>query len=173
MSDELYTPEKKMRRSATFSPDRKRRFDLVRDWQDEGGPDRTALFAGLNPSKADENDDDPTVRKTVGFGKRWGFGRIVLVNLLSIVSTHPWDLPFWCGIDMENRAIIQHWMGEADIVVAAWGSQPGAVRRKIALPELIYLFRQIAPVTLYCIGTTKCGDPIHPSRTAYTTGPEI
>ena len=162
-----------MKRSATFSPDRKRRFDLVRDWRDEPGtPDRTLLWGMLNPSKAGEEDDDPTIRKTVGFGKRWGFGRIVAVNLNPIVSTDPWDLPRFSGIDMENRAIIQQWMGIADMVVAAWGSQPRAVARTIALSELIHLFRSIAPVPLYCIGRTVNGDaPLHPSRAPYTDAP--
>lgn len=163
-----------MIKSATFSEDRKRRFDLIRDWRDEiGAPDRTVLFAMLNPSKAGEKEDDPTVRKTIGFGRRWGYGRVILVNLNPIVSTDPWALPPWSGIDMQNRAIVQGWMGQVDLVVAAWGSQPRGICSIIALPELVYLFRQIAPVPLYCIGTTKRGDPLHPSRAAYTSNPEL
>ncbi len=163
-----------MIRSATFSEDRKRRFDLVRDWRDEiGAPDKTALFAMLNPSTAGEKEDDPTVRKVVGFARRWGYGRAVVVNLNPIVSTNPWALPPWSGIDIQNRAIVQRWLGEADLVVAAWGSQPRALCRKIALPDLVYLFRQTAPVVLYCIGTTKHGDPLHPSRAPYTNNPVV
>lgn len=163
-----------MKRSATFSADRKRRFDLVRDWRDEpGAPNKTALFVALNPSKAGETEDDPSVRKTVGFARRWGFGRVVLVNLNAIISTDPWGLPPWSGIDMLNRAIQQQWMGEADMVVAAWGDQPNAICRTIALPELVYIFRHIAPVPLYCIGTTKSGAPLHPSRAPYTDAPVL
>ena len=164
-----------MKREATFSEDRARRFDLIRDWRDEAGaPDKTALFVMLNPSKAGETEDDPSVRKTIGFGRRWGYGRIVVVNLVPIVSTDPWGLPPGKGIDMLNRAIQQRWMSEADLVVAAWGSQPRAICRTIALPELVYdLFRQTAPVTMYCIGTTRRGDPLHPSRAPYTNSPEV
>lgn len=163
-----------MIRDATFSEDLKRRFDLVRDWRDEiGASQRTALFVMLNPSKAGKRDDDPTVRKVVGFGRRWGFGRIVVVNLNSIISTDPWQLPRWSGIDMMNRSVIQGWIGKADMVVAAWGSQPTAICRKIALPELVHLFRQIASVPLYCIGKTKHGAPLHPSRAPYTDAPEL
>lgn len=163
-----------MERSATFSEDRKRRFDLVRDWRDEiGASGKTLLVAMLNPSKAGERDDDPTVRKTVGFGRRWGFGRVVLVNLSAIVSTNPWGLPHWSGIDIQNHAIIQGWMGQADLVVVAWGSPPRALCRTIAFPELVYMFRQTAPVDLYCIGTTKNGDPLHPSRAPYTSAPVL
>ena len=163
-----------MKRDALFSDDRSRRFELIRDWRDEiGAPGKTALFVMLNPSKAGEKDDDPTVRKVVGFARRWGYGRVVVVNLIAIVSTDPWKLPHWSGIDMENRAVVQGWLGAADLVVAAWGNQPNGVSRTIALPELIYSFRQSAPVRLYCIGTTKLGDPLHPSRAPYTTSPEV
>ncbi len=164
-----------MVKSATFSEDRKRRFDLVRDWREEiGAPDKTMLVAGLNPSKAGEKDDDPTVRKTVGFGRRWGFGRVVLVNLNPIVSTDPWKLPAWSGLDMQNRAITQAWVEMADLIVAAWGTQPRALSRKIALPELVYEFRQnVGERLLYCIGTTSQGYPKHPSRAPYTNFPAV
>lgn len=162
-----------MKREATFSKDGKKRFDLIRDWRDEiGSPDKTVLFAGLNPSKAGADKDDPSVRKMIGFARRWGFGRLVVVNLNPIVCTDPWDLPPWYGIDVENRAITRQWMGEADLVVAAWGNQPAAICRTIALPELVHLFWRIAPVSLSCIGRTKGGAPLHPSRARYTLGPE-
>ncbi len=161
-----------MIRSATFSEDRNKRFDLVRDWRDEvTAPDRTVMFGMLNPSKAGEKDDDPTVRKVVGFARLWGFGRAVLVNLSPVVSTDPWGLPYFNGIDMENRAIVQQWMGEVDLVVAAWGSPSRALCHKISFGELVYLFRKTAPVDLYCIGKTKDGSPLHPSRAPYTSNP--
>lgn len=163
-----------MKRSAIFSDDRKRRFELVRDWRDEiGAPDKTLVLVMLNPSKADDEKDDPTVRKGVGFARRWGFGRLVIVNLNPIVSTDPFGLPPWRGIDMENRAIQQQWMGEADMVVVAWGSPPKSVCRTIAFAELVYMFRQVATVPLYCIRVTIKGDPCHPSRATYTERPEL
>jgi hypothetical protein len=163
-----------MIRSAVFSDDRKRRYELVRDRRDEiDVPNKTVLFVMLNPSKAGETDDDPTVRKVVGFARRWGYGRAVVVNLTPTVSTDPWELPYWNGIDMLNRAITQQWMGEVDLVVVAWGSPPKAICRTIAFAELVYSFCQIAPVDLYCIGTTRGGDPLHPSRAPYTDKPTM
>lgn len=163
-----------MQKDATFSPDGKRRFDLVRDWREEiGAPRLTAMFAMLNPSKAGKKDDDPTVRKTVGFARRWGYGRVVLVNINPIVSTDPWELPPWNGIDHENREAIQRWAGESDLVVAAWGGQPAAICRTIAMPELVYEFMKIAHPPIHCIGLTSRGAPLHPSRAPYTAGPVI
>lgn len=163
-----------MNKSAHFSEDRSKRFDLVRDWRDEiGAPNRTVLFGCLNPSDAGEEKDDPTVRKMVGFGRRWGFGRMVVVNLDPHVTSDPWELPYWSGVDYMNRAVINRWFAEADMVVAAWGSQPRAVQRNIAMGELVLDFCGFAKSRLYCIGVTKGGEPLHPSRTAYTLTPVV
>ena len=135
-----------MKRSATFSEDRTKRFELIRDWRDEiGAPGTTVLFVGLNPSKAGEKDDDPTVRKMVGFARRWGFGRVVVANLIAVVSTDPLGLPFWNGIDMANRSVLQQWMGEADLIVAAWGQLHKTLARRIALAEHIFMLRRNRP----------------------------
>ena len=57
--------------NATFDKDRVYRFALWRFW-DDGLP--KIMFVGLNPSTADENKNDPTVRRCIGFAERWGFG---------------------------------------------------------------------------------------------------
>jgi len=90
-----------MTRDAIFSADKMRRFVLIRDWSD-GAPLRTMNLMGLNPSYAGVEVDDMTVRKDIGFAKRWGFNRVVLTNLLANVSTDPWKLPAWRGFDQEN-----------------------------------------------------------------------
>lgn len=163
-----------MVRSALFSEGRTKRLQLIRDWGAELlSATKTVNFVMLNPSDADEAKDDPTVRKCIGFAKRWGFGRLVVTNLIATIATDPWKLPTWSGIDMLNRAVIQEWMGKADLIVAAWGSQPAGVCRTIALSEHILLLRQTAPVPLHCIGTTARGEPLHPSRAAYTNAPVL
>jgi hypothetical protein len=163
-----------MIKSATFSADRKRRFDLVRDWRDEiGAPDKTALIIMLNPSKAGEEADDPTIRKDIGFARRWGFGRMVACNLVPIVSTDPWGLPPWSGIDHENIHHICQWAKESDLIVAAWGNQPNALCRTIALAEHVYNLRNTLFRDLHCIGVTKGGEPLHPSRAPYTLEPVL
>ena len=160
---------------AEFSDDGMKRFELIRDWSDErsSGAHGTANFIMLNPSMADAEKDDPTIRKCVGFARRWGFSRLVATNLIPVVSPDPYALPPWSGIDMKNRASLQRWLGKADLVVAAWGSQPKALCRTIALAEHIRLIKQTAPVAFHCIGLTKNGEPLHPSRAAYTEGPTL
>ena len=74
--------------SARLSDDRRYRYLLVRRW-DNTLPDAT--FVMLNPSTADERDDDPTIRKCIGFAKRWGCGGIKVVNLYAFRATNPRD----------------------------------------------------------------------------------
>lgn len=35
----------------------------------------------LNPSRADATDDDPTVRRCLGFASAWGYGSLLIHNL--------------------------------------------------------------------------------------------
>ncbi len=71
---------------ADFSPDRKYRYVLRRKI---GSSARRVVFIMLNPSIADEVRTDPTVRRCVGFARRWGFGALEVVNLFALVSTDP------------------------------------------------------------------------------------
>ena len=75
-----------MEKSAILSADRKYRYVLTRIW-DETKP--TVVFIGLNPSTADEEVDDKTIRKCIGYAKRWGYGKLIMVNLFAFRSTDP------------------------------------------------------------------------------------
>lgn len=166
-----------MQRSALFSPDHSKRFWLWRDWTDElfsGSEDGMLNIIGLNPSEAGDTRDDPTSRKFVGFARRWHFSSVVATNLLPFVATDPRKLPYWAGGEPDNMEHVRHWMSKAKLVVCAWGSQPRPLSRKVCIPEYVHLVRRIAEelaVPLYCIGTTRDGAPLHPSRAAYTPHP--
>ncbi len=160
-----------MVRSAAFSDDGKNRYELVRDWS--GGAERKiCVFAMLNPSDAGAEKDDPTSRKMVGFASRWGYNVAVGVNLTAEISTDPWGLSPWRGLDPVNTKHQRKWINLGALIVAAWGSQPRGVCRTIAMAELIHSLRGLAAgKDLYCIGETKSGDPLHPSRAPYTNEP--
>jgi hypothetical protein len=114
--------------TATFSEDRKFRYTLTRVW-DAGLP--KVAFIGLNPSTADEEQDDPTIRRCVGFARRWGYGGILMLNLYAFRATKPADM--WKeqkrGVDViggERNWVdsLKRYAAEHDcgIVIAAWGS---------------------------------------------------
>lgn len=74
-------------RAAEFSPCRSYRYTLTRIWRE---PARVVLpFVGLNPSVADAEADDQTIRKCIGFAQRRGADGIVMVNLFALVSKDP------------------------------------------------------------------------------------
>lgn len=157
-----------------FSDDRTRRYRLERSWSPGFGQSHALVgFVMLNPSKADEHSDDPTVRKCIGFAKRWGYTGIVVTNLIPVISTDPSRLPYWGGLYMDNAPFITEALRECPATVVAWGSVPKHIRRNVALAEHIWHFNELAgDRELFCIGTTKGGNPLHPGRAAYTNAME-
>ena len=155
--------------SATFDGAETRRYDLIRRW----GPGPRVCWIGLNPSKANASKDDATIRKTVGFSQRWGFGGLVMLNLGSLISTDPKaiDVARWVGdeddhyIETRSRQCVE----DDGIIVLAWGDLPTwALRRQFAVLDL---FARQTP--LHCIALTRSGAPRHPSRAPYVDQPRL
>lgn len=109
-----------MLKSATFDADRKYRFTLTRSWDDAG---KICVFCGLNPSTADETEDDPTIRREINFARDWGYGTLVKVNAYAFRATKPTDL--WTAADPvgpDNLNTVAWWGRNCDLFVAAWGT---------------------------------------------------
>lgn len=109
-------------KGATFSEDRQDRYMLERVMSHDNRS--TVAFVGLNPSTADHMQDDPTIRRCVGFAERWGYGRIVMLNLFSYRATDPEVmLAHKENTHTVNRNIdvIVEETRAAHLVVAAWG----------------------------------------------------
>jgi hypothetical protein len=68
-----------MRRTAIISECGRYRYRLTREWGD--GPLLT--FAMLNPSTANAEIDDPTIRRCMSFGRREGASGISVFNLFA------------------------------------------------------------------------------------------
>src|SRR6266478_2655415 len=102
------------------------RYVLRRNWLGSGG---LLNFVMLNPSTADDVFDDATIRRCVGFAKRWGFSSLVVTNLCAYRATQPNDL--WALVNLENARHLAigegntvHIEREAKMahqVVCAWG----------------------------------------------------
>lgn len=140
-------------RNAVFSRCRTWRYTLTRTW-DETRP--SLLFVLLNPSTADAQRDDPTKRRGMGFARRWGYGRVVFVNLFAYRSTDPKALRQAADpIGPRNDFYIKREAAVADRIVCAWGVHGTWMDRDRAVMDLL-------PRPLYCLGLTKAGQPRHP-----------
>lgn len=147
-----------MIRSAVLSDDGLYRYRLERRW--DIGP--TATWVMLNPSTADAEVDDQTVRRCVAFTAAAGYGRLLIVNLYAFRATDPQQLR--AADDPEGRANLAHARAalfEGALIVAAWGSHPMARRSTIRLK-----LREMVPDTrpVVCLGKSGRGDPLHPAR---------
>jgi hypothetical protein len=152
---------------AMLTKDRRYRYRLWRSWAD---PELRCLFVGLNPSTADETNDDPTIRKCVGFAKRWGFGAVDVVNLFALRSTDPAGLlADEDPVGRRNRHHLTQAFKDARRIVWAWGSHGPRIQRLI-LPASISARRIERVCEVGTLGTTRDGSPRHPLMLAYATG---
>lgn len=153
-------------KGATFGPCRRYRYALWREW-DASKP--TVVFCGLNPSTADANYDDATIRREVGFARSWGFGRLVKVNAYAFCSTKPeglWKAPDPYGPD--NVEHLRYWAKKATWFVAAWGNN---IRDEQAYKlRLLFIVNR---VTVHALKITKQGQPHHPLRLRADTKPFV
>lgn len=144
------------RGSADLSPCGRYRYRLTREW-DASLP--RVCWIMLNPSTADADQDDATIRKCIAFSKRWGYGSLVVVNLFAFRSTDPDALPG--PIDLRdprrNEEEITDAANEARAVVCAWGGHAAA----IGFGDRISAHLRKS-VSLHSLGLTKRGAPRHP-----------
>ncbi|EGF20712.1 MULTISPECIES: DUF1643 domain-containing protein [Streptococcus] len=141
-----------MKKDAILSEDRKFRYILSRVW-DEAKP--TVLFIGLNPSTADENEDDPTIRKCINFAKSWGYGGILMANLFAYRATNPRVLySEQDPIGSDNDFYIKEYADKSEMIIACWGNHGSFNNRSHEVYGLVD--------SLHCLDTNKSGEPKHP-----------
>jgi len=150
------------------------RFWLYRDWSKEDQNTGTITFVMLNPSTADGEQDDPTIRKCVGFATKLGYARMYVVNLFSRRATDPIELRQGVGRWLTNSMALRERLSAADSVVLAWGAsvmQAPDDPRKRALRGLAGII-EANSIDPLCFGTSKSGHPRHPLMLPYTTDVE-
>lgn len=140
------------------------RYRLTRRWKD--GP--SILWVMLNPSIADAEQLDPTLRRCLGFSKAWGYGRMVIANIYALRSTDPKRL-LKHNHNPSNRINNQYIYQEAlrcKKIVLGCGSHSMARDR---LSEVTHVITNLAGKKCYCLGTTQAGYPKHPLYVAGNT----
>jgi len=133
-----------------------------------GGP--IAALLGVNPSTADAIENDATIRKDIGFGRRLGWRRIIKGNKFGWRATDVRELARVADpIGRETDRHLEQIMRDADLVVACWGplaKLPARLRNR---------WRDVAAIAeavgkpLYCFGTAGDGQPLHTLMLPYST----
>ena len=151
--------------TATFSPCERFRYDLTRDWgadllshEDKG--DAWIAFIGLNPSTATLRTNDPTVERCCRYAQRWGYRRMVMLNLFGFRATDPRVMKAF--EEEENRGpvgagndkAIRRWVKKADMVVCCWGNHGTHLERASEVMPMV--------PEPYALKVTKTGQPSHP-----------
>lgn len=150
--------------SAVISPCGRYRYSLVRVWDRELP---RVLFCMINPSTADAAQDDATIRKCVGFARRWNMGSIEVVNLFAWRSKDVADLRRCPGpVGPSNSTAIAEAAARAQMIVAAWGPKTIVRSRAPAVLELL-----TARHDVHAIALSKDGTPCHPLMLSYDLVP--
>lgn len=137
------------------------RYSLTRSW----GPLRwykPILWIMLNPSTADAEEDDATIRRVIGFSKSWGFNRVEVVNLFAFRATNPRELAHQKDpVGPENARYIDEALDGVYDAIVAWGNLGIMCPARMRFDGYS------------CLGTTKAGEPRHPLRLRHDTPREV
>ena len=141
-----------LRTDAKFSDCRKYRYALWRVW-DENKP--YAAIIGLNPSTADEVQNDPTINRCISFARSWGYGGICMINLFAFRATVPAVMmSAQDPVGPDNDKYLVEIAKTAGIVVAAWGNDGSYLGRSTSVKNMI--------PNLSALKINKSGEPAHP-----------
>lgn len=148
---------------AVFSACRTWRYTLTRE---VGTSETTLMVIGLNPSTADETQDDPTIRRCIGFARSWGAGRLVMTNLFAFRATDPDEMMRASDpVGPDNDEHLCREALAADLILAAWGAGGSYMYRD----SKVRLMLGARPMS--ALGFTKSGAPRHPLYVPAATQP--
>jgi len=151
--------------SATYSDCETYRYALTRTWDTDG---KRLMFVMLNPSKATEMHNDPTVGRCENRARALGFGAFRVTNLFALRETDPALMrKHFEPNGSDNDATLIAGAQWADTTIAAWGVHGVHLARN---SQVIALFQK-HNCALHALGTTKAGHPRHPLYMPYSAQP--
>lgn len=142
--------------AAIFSEDRFYRYTLTRAWDTEKP---FGVYIGLNPSTADENKLDPTLRRVWRYMEREGCGGMVIVNLFAFRATDPRAMIAAGDPIGEDN---DHWIDQVinyvttGPILCGWGTHGRYLGRSAQVKQTLPEGRT------FRLALTKDGEPGHP-----------
>jgi hypothetical protein len=142
----------KIESGAVFDETEAYRYTLWRIWE----PSKPRLcFVLLNPSTADAERNDPTIRRCIGFARAWEYGGVEVVNLYAFRATRPTDLfRATDPVGPKNDDYLAEAIARAGRVVVGWGNHGAKPERLSAVSPVL--------IKAHCFGITSMGQPRHP-----------
>lgn len=154
-------------RGATFNEARTHRQKLWRIW-DQSLP--ILIVIGMNPSVANENDNDATVTRQVERARRLGYGGVIMINMQDVIETDSRKLDQMPSEQRCTSANTQALLDALEMahakkadILCAWG-KPG---QKYGPVAWFTTQANRRGVTLFCFKRNKDGSPIHPLYQPY------
>lgn len=153
--------------SAVISDCGKYRYELTRNISDSP---KSCLFIMLNPSIADAREDDPTIRRCMGYARDWDCGELVVVNLFAFRATDRKEIRSrWTAdpvgpenFDYVERAVLrvtaEYPDKPAGPVICAWGADGTYMGQD----QTVLGWIEGNDVIPLCLKRTKDGHPGHP-----------
>lgn len=157
-----------MDKGADISECGRYRYRLWRRWSKEP----FVGFLMLNPSTADADIDDPTIRRCMGFARTLGYGGIMVTNLFALRTPSPKVLKAFEGDRVGhpvNRDFVRTEAEACLKTIAAWGNH-GTLDSHGALVRNML---RVVGIELWHLGLTRKGQPRHPLYLRSDTEPEL
>lgn len=143
------------------------RYALTRTWDEDA---KRVMFVMLNPSKADEVANDPTVERCERRARALGYGAFRVTNIFAWRDTDPHQMrKAKDPIGPENDAEVLAGANWADHIIAAWGAHGEHREQGHAVTDMLHQTGR----PLFHLGLTKAGHPRHPLYISYKTQPII
>lgn len=153
-------------REAVYSDCDRYRYSLTACW-DETAP--RLLYVMLNPSKATELANDPTIERCERRARALGYGAFTAVNLFALRETSPARLKAARAPEgPENMGAIAGEADRADSILAAWGVHGAHLSQGERVEQIL----RASGKPLVTLGLTRDGHPRHPLYVSYATRPE-
>lgn len=160
------------RGAAVLSEDRRHRFSLTRTRKDAGPAPRRMTWVMLNPSTADEDTNDQTIVKCMGFAQRLGFAELTVVNLFAFRARNPDALRGKLREDAvgeENDRYITAAAASSAMTICAWGIHGGLFDRGAEVGRML----ANEGVDMRALDVSAGGQPGHPLFLPYSLEPSI
>jgi uncharacterized protein YjbI with pentapeptide repeats len=146
-----------MIKGAKFDSTGNYRYLLWRCW-DKSLPALGLIM--LNPSTADANKDDPTIKKCIEIAQQHNYGSLWVGNLFAYPTPKPEILKSVAQpVGPQNDRFLLSLCRKVDCIICAWGNDGTLQKRDQTVTNLLKSHNY----QLYCFGKNKGGQPKHPN----------